>query len=103
MDCTLLSKPHQLHILMLHRAYLEVICFTLLIALFTSAWYSSIWQKMTYLAGRTRASSSVARCRRIMFFDGGIPKAVAIVSPVNDGSRTTSAPCTPLSANEEGH
>jgi hypothetical protein len=35
-----------------------------------------------------------------MFFEGGIPKAVAIVSPLNDGSRTTSAPCTPLSVNE---
>lgn len=35
----------------------------------------------------------------MMFFEGGIPSAVAIVSPLNEGSRTTNAPCTPLSEN----
>jgi hypothetical protein len=37
----------------------------------------------------------------MMFFEGGIPSAVAIVSPLNEGSRTTNAPCTPLSENEQ--
>ena len=36
----------------------------------------------------------------MMFFEGGIPSAVAIVSPLNEGSRTTNAPCTPLSENK---
>jgi len=35
-----------------------------------------------------------------MCFAGGIPKAVAMVSPVNDGSNTTRAPCTPESVEE---
>lgn len=50
-----------------------------------------------YLAGKTKASSSAARCLLIMLRDGGIPRAVAIVSPLSEGSRTTSAPCTPES------
>jgi len=33
-----------------------------------------------------------------MCLAGGIPNAVAMVSPVNDGSNTTRAPCTPESA-----
>lgn len=45
----------------------------------------------------TRASNSATKCLRIILLDGGIPSAVAIVSPVNDGSRTTKPPCTPLS------
>ena len=36
-----------------------------------------------------------------MCFAGGMPRAVAIVSPVNDGSRTTRAPCTPESVDEK--
>lgn len=36
----------------------------------------------------------------MIFFECGIPKAVAIVSPVNDGSRTTNPPWTPLSVNK---
>lgn len=51
----------------------------------------------TYLAGMTSASNSATRCRRMMLLEGGIPRAVAIVSPVNEGSRTTSPPWTPLS------
>lgn len=39
------------------------------------------------------------RCRRIICLAGGIPKAVAIVSPVKEGSKTTNAPCTPESVN----
>jgi hypothetical protein len=35
-----------------------------------------------------------------MCLAGGIPRAVAIVSPVKDGSSTTRAPCTPESASE---
>lgn len=31
-----------------------------------------------------------------MFLDGGIPRAVAIVSPLKDDSKTTKAPWTPL-------
>lgn len=45
----------------------------------------------------TRASNSATKCLRIILFEGGIPRAVAMVSPVNDGSRTTNPPCTPLS------
>lgn len=45
----------------------------------------------------TRASNSATKCLRIILLDGGIPSAVAIVSPVNDGSKTTNPPCTPLS------
>lgn len=52
---------------------------------------------LTHLAGMTRASNSATKCLLIMLFDGGIPSAVAIVSPVNEGSSTTSPPCTPLS------
>lgn len=52
---------------------------------------------LTYLAGMTRASNSATRCLLIMLLEGGMPSAVAIVSPVNDGSSTTSPPCTPLS------
>lgn len=52
---------------------------------------------LTYRAGKINASNSVDKWRRIIFFDGGIPKAVAIVSPENDGSNTTKPPCTPLS------
>lgn len=44
--------------------------------------------RSSYLAGRTKLSNSAARCRRMMFFEGGIPSAVAIVSPVKDGSNT---------------
>lgn len=50
-----------------------------------------------YLAGKTNASNSAARCLRIIFLDGGMPRAVAMVSPFNDGSKTTNAPCTPES------
>ena len=50
-----------------------------------------------YLAGRIKASNSAAKCLLIMFLAGGIPNAVAIVSPLNEGSSTTKAPCTPLS------
>jgi hypothetical protein len=42
-------------------------------------------------------SNSVIKCRRTIFFDCDMPKAEAIVSPVNDGSKTTSPPWTPLS------
>jgi len=52
----------------------------------------------THRAGKMRASNSVLRCRRIMFFEGGMPRAVAMVSPEKDGSNTTRPPCTPLSA-----
>lgn len=48
------------------------------------------------------ASNSVARWRRIMFLEGGIPSAVAIVSPEKDGSSTTSPPWTPLSVLGKG-
>lgn len=40
------------------------------------------------------------RCRRIICLAGGIPKAVAIVSPVKEGSKTTNAPWTPESVNK---
>lgn len=53
----------------------------------------------THLAGITSASNSATKCLRIILFDGGMPRAVAIVSPVKDGSNTTRPPCTPLSAN----
>ena len=33
----------------------------------------------------------------MIFLDGGMPKAVAIVSPENEGSKTTRPPWTPLS------
>ncbi|KAI9583582.1 hypothetical protein GQX74_005330 [Glossina fuscipes] len=56
---------------------------------------------LTYRAGKINASNSVDKWRRIIFFDGGIPKAVAMVSPENDGSNTTKPPCTPLSVNFE--
>jgi len=56
----------------------------------------------THLAGRMRASNSVFRCRRIMFLDGGMPRAVAMVSPEKDGSNTTSPPWTPLSVTVNG-
>ena len=49
----------------------------------------------THLAGLTRDSSSVARCRRMYSLDGGIPRAVANVSAVKVGSRTINAPWTP--------
>lgn len=65
-----------------------------------SFWSSSIWQKMTYLAGSTSASNSAVRWRLIMFLLAGIPRAVAIVSPLNDGSKTTKPPCTPLSVGQ---
>lgn len=45
-----------------------------------------------YLAGRMRDSNSVIKCRRTIFFDCDMPKAEAIVSPVNEGSNTTNAP-----------
>lgn len=45
-----------------------------------------------YRAGRISASNSAHKCRLIIFFDCGIPKAVAIVSPENDGSNTTRPP-----------
>lgn len=54
-------------------------------------------ETQTHLAGSINASNSVVKCRRIMLLDCGIPKAVAIVSPENDGSNTTKPPCTPLS------
>lgn len=40
----------------------------------------------------TSDSSSVAKWRRIMFFDAGIPIAVAMTSALKVGSRTTKAP-----------
>lgn len=43
------------------------------------------------------ASNSATKCLLMMLFEGGIPNAVAIVSPVNEGSKTTKPPCTPLS------
>ena len=52
---------------------------------------------ITNLAGRTKLSNSVAKCLLIIFFDWGIPRAVAIVSAENEDSNTTRAPCTPLS------
>lgn len=42
-------------------------------------------------------SNSVIKCLLTIFFDGDMPKAEAIVSPVNDDSNTTNPPCTPLS------
>lgn len=36
-----------------------------------------------------------------MFLFAGIPSAVAMVSPVNDGSKTTNPPWMPLSEMEE--
>lgn len=45
-----------------------------------------------YLAGKIKASNSAAKCLLIIFLAGGIPNAVAIVSPLNEGSRTTKAP-----------
>lgn len=48
--------------------------------------------KRTYRAGKTSASNSVHKCRRMIFFDDGMPIAVAIVSPEKDGSNTTSPP-----------
>lgn len=51
----------------------------------------------THLAGMTSASNSATKCLLIILLDGGMPSAVAIVSPVNDGSSTTRPPCTPLS------
>ena len=49
------------------------------------------------------SSSSAVRCRLIICFAGGMPSAVAIVSPVKDGSRTTNAPWTPESRNYKIH
>lgn len=46
----------------------------------------------TYLAGMTNASNSATKCLLIILLDGGIPSAVAMVSPVNDGSKTTRPP-----------
>lgn len=56
----------------------------------------------TYLAGMISDSNSVIKCRLTIFFDGGIPRAVDIVSAENDVSNTTSPPCTPLSENLNG-
>lgn len=36
-----------------------------------------------------------------MVLEGGMPRAVAIVSPLSDGSSTTRAPWTPLSVEEK--
>lgn len=62
----------------------------------------NIYDFRTYLAGRTKASNSVAKWRLIMFLFGGIPNAVAIVSPEKEGSRTIKPPCTPLSVYANG-
>lgn len=45
-----------------------------------------------YLAGRMSELNVVIKCRRTIFFDCDMPKAEAIVSPVNEGSKTTNAP-----------
>lgn len=45
----------------------------------------------------TSDSNSVAKWRRIMFFDVGMPMAVAMTSALNVGSRITKAPWIPLS------
>lgn len=50
-----------------------------------------------YLAGNTKASNSVIKWRRIILLDCGMPSAIAMVSPLNEGSRTTNPPWTPLS------
>lgn len=56
-----------------------------------------LYSVLVYLAGTISASNSATKCLRIMLLDGGIPSAVAIVSPVKDGSNTTKPPWTPLS------
>lgn len=53
--------------------------------------------KIFYLDGRISVSNSVIKCLRTIFFDGDMPNAEAIVSPENEGSKTTRPPCTPLS------